>query len=256
VGRSARLSVGAIAAAVAAGQVAPNHLAAAVALGLAAALLLAESRPRLGARSLVPVLAGAGLIVLRLAVVPAGQAALDVPPTGDGPWTLIVAATGSPRDGQQVATLRTPPDAAVPFTVAATLPRYPVVIPGDRIVVDGTVLPRPDSAYGSYLERIGAAGTLRSRTIRVEPVPDDLGRRLEALRRGAAEALARVLPEPEADSPQGSSSACAMRSIETSPRPSRPPVSAMSWRSRAGISRSSQPPSRLSPAEWAGAVAR
>ena len=197
-GRSGRLSIGAIAAAVAAGQVAPNHLAAAVALGLAAVLLLAESRPRLGARSLLPVLAGAALIVLRLAVVPAGPAALDVPPTGDGPWTLVVSSTGSPRDGQQVATLRTPPDAAVPFTVAATLPRYPVVIPGDRVVVDGRILPRPDSPYGSYLERIGAAGTLQSRTIRVEPVPDDPGRRLEALRRGAAEALARVLPEPEA----------------------------------------------------------
>ena len=136
--------------------------------------------------------------MLRLAVVPAGPAALDVPPTGDGPWTLVVSSTGSPRDGQQVATLRTPPDAAVPFTVAATLPRYPVVIPGDRVVVDGRILPRPDSPYGSYLERIGAAGTLQSRTIRVEPVPDDPGRRLEALRRGAAEALGRVLPEPEA----------------------------------------------------------
>jgi competence protein ComEC len=197
-GRSGRLSIGAIAAAVAAGQVAPNHLAAAVALGLAAVLLLAESRPRLGARSLLPVLAGAALIVLRLAVAPAGPAALDLPPTGDGPWTLVVSSTGSPRDGQQVATLRTPPDAAVPFTVAATLPRYPVVIPGDRVVVDGRILPRPDSSYGSYLERIGAAGTLQSRTIRVEPVPDEPGRRLEALRRDAAEALARVLPEPEA----------------------------------------------------------
>ena len=72
------------------------------------------------------------------------------------------------------------------------------MIPGDRVVVDGRILPRPDSPYGSYLERIGAAGTLQSRTIRVEPVPDDPGRRLEALRRGAAEALARVLPEPEA----------------------------------------------------------
>ena len=90
-GRSGRLSIGAIAAAVAAGQVAPNHLAAAVALGLAAVLLLAESRPRLGARSLLPVMAGAGLIVVRLAIVPAGPAALDAPPAGDGPWTLLVS---------------------------------------------------------------------------------------------------------------------------------------------------------------------
>ena len=46
-------------------------------------------------------------------------------------------ATGSPRDGHQTATLGTPPDGVPAFTVAATLPRYPVVVPGDRVVVDG-----------------------------------------------------------------------------------------------------------------------
>ena len=80
--------------------------------------------------------------------------------------------------------------------VAATLPRYPVVIPGDRVVVDGRILPRPDSPYGSYLERIGAVGTLQSRTLRVEPVPDDPGRRLEAAAtrcgRGARPGAART----------------------------------------------------------------
>ena len=154
----------------------------------------------LGARSLLPVVVGAGLIVLRLAVVPAGPAALDVPPTGDGPWTLVVVVDGlAPRRTAGRRRSGRHPDAAVPFTVAATLPRYPVVDPG-RSRRSSTVgsCPRPDSPYGSYLERIGAAGTLQSRTIRVEPVPDDPGRRLEALRRGAAEALARVLPEPEA----------------------------------------------------------
>ena len=61
------------------------------------------SRDRLSVHGrCVPVLAGAGLIVLRLAVMPAGPAAMDVPPTGDGPWTLNVSSTGSPRDGQQV----------------------------------------------------------------------------------------------------------------------------------------------------------
>ena len=41
-------------------------------------------------------------------------------------------------------------------------------------------------------------GRSTSRTLEVQPGPDDPGRRLEELRRGAAEALARVLPEPEA----------------------------------------------------------
>ncbi|OGO54780.1 MAG: hypothetical protein A2Z32_07420, partial [Chloroflexi bacterium RBG_16_69_14] len=197
-GRSSRLAIGAVVAAVAAGQVAPSHLGAAVALALAALLLIGEARPRLGAASILPFVLGAGLIAIRLTMVPTGPAPLERPPDGDGPWTLVVASTGSPRDGQQTATLGTPPGVETPFQVAATLPRYPVVIPGDRIVVDGQIRPRPDSPYGAYLQRIGAVGTLTSRTLRVEPTPDDPGRRLEDLRRGAAEALARVLPEPEA----------------------------------------------------------
>src|SRR4029078_7216997 len=88
--------------------------------------------------------------------------------------------------------------AAAGTKVAARLPRYPVVVPGDTVVVDGSIRERPDSAYGHYLERMGAMGTLTSRTLDVDPAPEDLGRQLEGLRRGAGEALTRVLPEPEA----------------------------------------------------------
>ena len=197
-GRSGRLALGAIVAAVAAGQVAPSHLGAAIALGLACILLIGEVRPHPGVRALLAVALGAGLVAIRLAVVPAGPPTLDVPPDGDGPWSLVVEAAGSPRDGAQTATLATPAGSDRPFRVAATLPRYPVVIPGDRVIVAGAIRPRPDSPYGAYLLRIGAAGTLTSRTLDVRPAPDDPGRRLEELRRGAADALARVLPEPEA----------------------------------------------------------
>ena len=130
--------------------------------------------------------------------MPAGPVVLDRPPDGEGPWRLVVEATGSPRDGTQTATLATRPGADPPFRVAATLPRYPVVIPGDQVVVDGAIRPRPDSSYGVYLLRIGAAGTLTSRTLDLEPAPASPGRRLEELRRGAATALDQVLPEPEA----------------------------------------------------------
>jgi competence protein ComEC len=197
-GRTGRLALGAIAAAVASGQVAPSHLGASIALALASILLVAEVRPRLGVATLLPVALGAGLIAVRLAVVPAGPAMLDRPLDGDGPWELVVEASGSPRDGTQTATLATPAPAERPFRVAATLPRYPVIIPGDQVTVEGTIRPRPDSPYGAYLLRIGAAGTLSSRTLVVRPASDDPGRRLEELRRGAADALARVLPEPEA----------------------------------------------------------
>ena len=129
--------------------------------------------------------------------MPAAPPPPDRPPEGDGPWRMVVESVGSPRDGKQTATLATTA-AGAGIKVAATLPRYPVVIPGDTVVVDGSIRERPDSAYGQYLERIGAIGTLTSRTLDVEPAPEDLGRRLEGLRRGAGEALTRVLPEPEA----------------------------------------------------------
>lgn len=197
-GHSSWLAIGAIVAAVAAGQIAPSHLGAAIALALAVTLLLGETRQRLQARSFLPVVIGAGAIALRLALAPSGPPTLDRPPDGDGPWRMVVEAVGSPRDGQQTATLATPADAAPILRVAATLPRYPVVVPGDLVVVEGSVRTRLDSPYGLYLLRIGATGTLTSRTLEIEPVPNDLGRQLEGLRRGAADALTHVLPEPEA----------------------------------------------------------
>ncbi len=197
-GRSARLAIGSIAAAIAAERIGTNHLAAAVAIAVAALLLLGEATSRGGLRSAWPLVVGAGLIVLRLAAVPAGPGPLLVPPPGDGPWSLVVVSTGSPRDGHQSATLSTPPGASTEFEVAATLPRYPQVVPGDRVQVDGQIRPRPDSAYGEYLARIGAVGTLTARMLEIGPTPTDLGRRLEDLRRGAGDALAQVLPEPEA----------------------------------------------------------
>jgi competence protein ComEC len=198
-GRSVRLAVGATAAALAVERIGINHLGALVAMAMAALLVLGELGPR-GRRGRLawPIVIGAGLIVARLALVPVDAAELGAPPEGSGPWSMVVVTTGSPRDGQQVATLATVPGAVSRFQVAATLPRYPVVVPGDRVDVDGVIRPRPASPYGEYLERLGAVGTITARTLRVIPGPPDLGRRLEDLRRGAAEALARVLPEPEA----------------------------------------------------------
>src|SRR6476659_7056282 len=119
-GRSSQLAIGAIAAAVAAGQVAPSHLGAAVALALAAILLLNEARPALRAATLVPVALGAALITVRLALMPPETWAVDGPPDGRGPWAMVVESVGSPRDGQQVATLTSTPGDGRPFRVAAT----------------------------------------------------------------------------------------------------------------------------------------
>ena len=197
-GRAQRLALGAIAAAVAAGQVSTTHLAAAVALAAAAVLLVGEARGGLRVRACWPIVAGSALIVVRLMMAATPASALIDPPGGDGPWRLAVDTVGSPHDGQQTATLATLPGADAAFRVAATLPRYPEVVPGDRVVVTGSIRSRPDSPYGEYLRRIGAVGTVLARSLTVEPAPSDPGRRLEDVRRGAADALAQVLPEPEA----------------------------------------------------------
>jgi len=112
---------------------------------------------------------------------------------------MVVEAMGSPRDGHQVATLRTAGSGDGGFRLAATLPRYPAIEPGDTVEVEGRTRPRPDSPYGTYLERIGAWGSLDARVLRLVTVPDDGPvRTLERLRRSAADALTVTLPEPEA----------------------------------------------------------
>jgi competence protein ComEC len=110
---------------------------------------------------------------------------------------MVVESVGSPRDGKQVATLGSQEDHA-PLRLAASLPAYPAVEPGTVVEVAGRTRPRPDSGYGRYLARIGAWGSLDARVVRVMPGPDDPGRTLERVRRGAGDALAAVLPEPEA----------------------------------------------------------
>ena len=142
---------------------------------------------------------GALVVAMRMTVAPADPADL-APPPGRGPWEMVVKTVGSPREGTQVATLRLVPPQATGGGVllAATLPRYPPVEPGDVVHVDGRLRERPDSAYGQYLERIGAWGTLQADSLQVAPATDGPERRLEGWRRDAGDALAAVLPEPEA----------------------------------------------------------
>src|SRR5688572_19553655 len=136
-------------------------------------------------------------IALRAGIGP-GEATLSGAPVGSGPWTIVVETVGSPREGHQVATIRTVSSSSIGFRVAATLPRYQAIEPGDRVTVAGRARPRPDSPYGRYLERLGAWGTLDARSMAVLERPVDPGTLLEGWRRDAGEMLTRVLPEPEA----------------------------------------------------------
>ena len=146
---------------------------------------------------LVALAVGILSIALRAGLGPPG-AVPSGSPDGNGPWTMLVETVGSPREGHQVATVRTVTGGSTGFRLAATLPRYPAVEPGDRITVEGRARPRPHSPFGRYLERLDAWGTLDARSMEVLERPTDPGTLLEGWRRDAGEMLTRVLPEPEA----------------------------------------------------------
>ncbi|HET9083903.1 MAG TPA: hypothetical protein VFN41_05810, partial [Candidatus Limnocylindrales bacterium] len=139
-----------------------RRLLALVVAGLAAALVVSALTAR--RRTAVLALAiGVAVIVVRGVSAPVASELAGTPT--EGPWTMVVESVGSPRDGQQVATLRTLDEGSTGFRLAATLPRYPQVEPGDRLEVDGRVRVRPDGPYGEYLAKISAWGTLDARKL-------------------------------------------------------------------------------------------
>jgi competence protein ComEC len=148
------------------------------------------------ARRLLPLALGLLAIGLRGgAGGGAGGAAMAIP-AGAGPWVGVVETVGTPRDGNRPATIRLAGDA--PVLIVATLPWYPAVVPGDRVRVHGSIRPPSPDAYGAYLARIGAVGTMRADTLDLLPADDTLARTLEGVRRSASDGLDRALPEPEA----------------------------------------------------------
>ena len=169
-------------------------------LTAAVAILVLAATPWWPARARMPgrvSLAGTAAVALHLALVSPAIEAPAAAPVGQGPWTMVVESLGSPRDGHQIATLRDAGSGTVP-RLAATLPAYPVVEPGSVVEVRGRARPRPDSSFGRYLARIDVWGTLDADSLSLRPTQPSLGQALERLRRGAGDALASVLPEPEA----------------------------------------------------------
>ena len=193
--RSGWLAVGAVAGALVAATL--DDAAAGMAAMLFGALVVSALWSTAARRVCLAVAVGLGAVAVRDAIGPA-PSPLTGQPDGRGPWTMLVEAVGSPRDGKQVATLRTTTVGPDGFRVAATLPRYPAVEPGDEVVVEGRTRPRPDSPYGAYLERLDAWGSLAADTLTISTSGSGPARMLERLRRSAAEALTVTLPEPEA----------------------------------------------------------
>ena len=194
-----RVGIGAIGAGVAAasGAVPVALLLALVAAGTSVVACLARS-PRRGAsarRASIGVLAGAWLVILRLAVAPAGPEAAALP-SGAGPWTARVTTLSAPRDGQQRLTVTL--DEPYGVVLAVTSPRYPVVEPGDLVRLAGRAAAPPESGYGDFLRRTGVTGTLRTSALELVAHADDPAGLLERTRRAAGDALTRALPEPAA----------------------------------------------------------
>ena len=147
-------------------------------------------------RALLPLAAGILVIGFRGVTTGAPTGPPPVAPEGDGPWIAVVETIGATRQGTRPATVRLadPPG----LLIAATLPWFPPVVPGDRVELEGGVRPPPESEYGDYLREIGAAGTLKAASLEVLPAADSVGSTLEGWRRAAAAGLQRAVPEPEA----------------------------------------------------------
>ncbi|MDQ6795314.1 MAG: competence protein ComEC family protein [Chloroflexota bacterium] len=169
-------------------------LGAVLAAGATLAVGRGERSRSIGSAALTAAV-GAVAIAVRVAAAPGAAAIPTTLPDGEGPWRATVESVSSPRQGSQPATLVFVEP--VGLRVAATLPRFPDIQPGDAVTVSGRLRAAPDDPFGAYLQRIGVSATLQSRTLersRAATGPLDL----EALRRGAAEALERAIPEPEA----------------------------------------------------------
>ena len=195
-----RVGIGAIGAGLAAasGAVPLGALVALVAAGTTAAALLDLKRDGAGSahRASVGVLAGAWLVIFRLAFAPVGPGAPPFLPSGAGPWTARVTAMAAPRDGQQRLTVVL--DEPFGAFLAVTAPRYPPVEPGDQVRFAGRPTPPPEGGYGEFLRRTGIAGTLRAATLEVVAHAGDAAGLLERTRRAAGDSLTRALPEPAA----------------------------------------------------------
>jgi competence protein ComEC len=142
------------------------------------------------------------LLIAGRTALAAGAAPLDPGPAGSasGQFQAVVESVGSPKGSEQIALLKLddPAGSGDGTLVEALLPRYPEIGAGDRIAVRGRLEPPGTDDFGSYLRRLGAAGSLRSATLVRLAGPEGPQGLLDRVRRGSAEVMIRTLPEPQA----------------------------------------------------------
>ncbi len=176
-------------------------MAAPAALAMAVAILVWTIGIARGSTPAVALGSGAILIAARLLGGDLGPA---TPPAGPLPDALRAAeveviSISTPAEGAQRAVVRLDAAPAAGLRLFARLPRYPEVVPGDRVAIDGVVRPPPAGpGFGEYLRRSGIGGTVDARRLERVPAPAGPAAWLERRRRDAGELLARVLPAPQA----------------------------------------------------------
>lgn len=153
-------------------------------------VLIASMACAVGAAAVV------GRICLALLLTPSTP--VGPPPHDDRTWGAEVLSVGSTAEGQQRAMLTVHDQSGSAWRVYAWLPRYPSVVPTDRLRFSGRLEPAPtDEGFGAFLARSGAVATIRVRSLERLAAEGALAG-LETLRRRAGEALARALPAPQA----------------------------------------------------------
>ncbi len=190
--RAVSFAAGAVAAAAiaalptAAGLPEPESLALAIIGAFVVACVAVDvlGSRRTGPRRLTVAAVGAGLVALRIAA----QAPDPTVAAGTGTWTATVVAISSARDGHVPLELALDVPGGT-ASVAATVPPYPVIGTGDRVRVSGEYRPpdgpAPARVFVRSVERVSGGS----------PVDD--------LRRAVGDAVASVLPEPEAGLAEG-----------------------------------------------------
>ena len=180
-------------------------------LGTVVALLCLVGCLRHQRRAAAATLVGIAAICLRLAL--AGTVAPDVAPPSLGTvstatWSGDVTSLGSTDGGMQRVALvvraasagSTLDPTGGSWHIYAWLPRFPSVVAGDRITFRGRLEPVPadGSQFAAFLARSGMDGTARVASFDLESGGASAFAVVEDVRRAADQALARVLPEPEA----------------------------------------------------------
>jgi len=148
-----------------------------------------------------PVAVGAALILVR-AAIGSFLAPAALPPDAQASaarqHAAVVVSVGTPDGGLQRAIVQLGPPEPAEF-VYVWLPRYPQIAQADLISFDGPLEQAPQTGtFADYLARSSISVTARATTLHVLGGDGSPVAALEGLRRGAADLVTRVLPEPQA----------------------------------------------------------